>query len=201
MYRILSVMLLAAILAGCLSDRSTAPSESSLESPDVATNHDIMYAFSPDEGRTWRKSTGESYALPIVASTAELAWAVPQNHELINQTTMTVDARGRPLIATYWRPEGSDVPQLQLVWRDTTRWRVSQVGTRTEAFRLSDGLGHAVFVICDGGKLFVEILNGGDVAGDFAFAPALRRVAGASMSADSCLKAYVGRERGSENVH
>ena len=109
------------------------------ESPDVATNHDVLYAFSPDEGRTWQTSAGATYGLPIVARTAEVAWTVPQGHELINQTTMTVDARGRPLIATYWRPEGSDVPQLQLVWRDSARWRVSQVGERTEAFRLSGG--------------------------------------------------------------
>lgn len=109
------------------------------ESPDVATNHDILYAVSRDEGSTWTKTSGESYALPIVARTAEVAWAVPQGHELINQTTMTVSASGRPLIATYWRPDGSDVPQLQLVWRDAARWRVSQVGTRTEPFRLSGG--------------------------------------------------------------
>lgn len=109
------------------------------ETPDVATNHDVLYAYSPDEGRTWTKTNGDKYVLPITAASAEVAWAVPQGRELINQTTMTVDSRGRPLIATYWRPEGSDVPQLQLVWRDSARWRVSQVGTRTLAFRLSGG--------------------------------------------------------------
>jgi hypothetical protein len=109
------------------------------ESPDVATNHDVMYAFSPDEGRTWRTSTGAPLALPITAATAEVAWRVPQGSELINQTSSAVDAAGRPLIATYWRPAGTDVPQLQLVWHDGAGWRASQVGRRTQAFRLSGG--------------------------------------------------------------
>ena len=64
------------------------------ESPDVATNHDVMYAYSPDEGRSWRTSAGAPYTLPITAATADVAWAVPQGSELINQTSMTVDAGG-----------------------------------------------------------------------------------------------------------
>ena len=109
------------------------------ESPDVATNHDVMYAVSRDEGRTWRTSTGQRYALPITARTAEVAWPVPQRRELINQTSMAVDGAGHPMIATYWRAEGSEVPQFQLVWHDGVQWHASQVGTRTQAFRLSGG--------------------------------------------------------------
>jgi hypothetical protein len=109
------------------------------ESPDVASNHDVMYAFSPDEGASWRTSAGARYALPITARSAEVAWRVPQGSELINQTSMTVDRAGRPLIATYWRASGEDVPQLRLVWNDGTRWHASQVGARTRAFRLSGG--------------------------------------------------------------
>jgi hypothetical protein len=106
---------------------------------DVATNHDISYAYSPDQGRTWQKSTGEKYQLPITIENAEVAWVVPTNSELINQTSMTVDARNRPVIATYWRPQGTEVPQYQLVWHDGRKWRQSQVGQRKTAFRLSGG--------------------------------------------------------------
>lgn len=109
------------------------------ESPDVASNHDVMYASSPDEGRSWRTSSGARYALPITASTAEIAWRVPQGSELINQTSMMVDDDGLPVIATYWRASGSDVPQLRLVWHDGTRWRMSEVGQRREPFRLRGG--------------------------------------------------------------
>jgi hypothetical protein len=109
------------------------------ESPDVATNHDVMYAHSPDQGRTWRTSSGAPYTLPITARTAEIAWQVPQGSELINQTSMAVDDGGHPLIATYWRSVGAEVPQFQLVWHDGARWRASQVGARTQPFRLSGG--------------------------------------------------------------
>jgi hypothetical protein len=109
------------------------------ESPDVASNHDVCYAYSPDGGKTWRKSTGQKYTLPITAASAEVACPVPQNSELINQTSMTVDTNNRPLIATYWRAPGSEVPQYRLVWHDGKRWRTSQVGNRTTAFRLSGG--------------------------------------------------------------
>jgi len=109
------------------------------ETPDVATNHDLLYAYSPDEGRSWQRSTGELYQLPIVAGNAEVAWEVPQGSELINQTSMTVDAEGRPVVATYWRDEGEEIPQFRLVWRDSDGWRMSQVGERTEAFQLSGG--------------------------------------------------------------
>lgn len=109
------------------------------ETPDVATNHDICYAASDDEGKTWHNSSGQKYALPITAATAEIAWPVPPNSELINQTSMTVDQSGRPLIATYWRDPNSLVPQFRLVWHDGKGWRQSPVGRRTQPFRLSGG--------------------------------------------------------------
>ncbi len=105
----------------------------------VETNHDLCYARSEDGGETWTRSNGEVYELPITADTAEYATRIPQNHELINQTTMATDSQGRPYIATYWRPEGTEVPQLHMVFHDGTEWHVTQVGERTEAFTLSGG--------------------------------------------------------------
>lgn len=109
------------------------------ESGDVATNHDLCYARSADGGRTWTNSAGQPYQLPITAKTAEYAVRIPQRHELINQTSMTADAQGRPYIATYWRPEGTDVPQYFVVYHDGTAWRTSQVGKMTTPFRLGGG--------------------------------------------------------------
>lgn len=109
------------------------------ETPDVASNHDVLYARSRDGGRSWERSTGERYSLPILAADSEVAWPVPQGSELINQTSMAVDSWGRPSVATYWRAEGEEVPQFRLVWRDTDGWRMNTIGERTLAFQLSGG--------------------------------------------------------------
>ena len=105
----------------------------------VETNHDMCYARSRDGGKTWEKSDGTQYKLPITIETAEVAYAIPQNSELINQTSMTADSRGNPYIATYWRDGGSEVPQYRLVWNDGNEWKMSQVGNRTFPFSLSGG--------------------------------------------------------------
>jgi hypothetical protein len=67
------------------------------ESPDVASNHDMCYARSADGGKTWARTNGEKYSLPITAATAEYAARIPQKSELINQTSMFADEEGKPI--------------------------------------------------------------------------------------------------------
>jgi hypothetical protein len=105
----------------------------------VETNHDMGYAKSTDEGRTWRKSNGENYRLPITAASAEYAARIPQGHELINTTSMCADDEGRPYIAAYWRPQGTEVPQYHLIHHDGSTWHVSRIGERRMPFSLSGG--------------------------------------------------------------
>ena len=105
----------------------------------VETNHDLCYARSDDGGKTWRRSDGSPYDLPITLATAETAWEIPHNSELINQTSMTADADGHPFIATYWRDQDSKVPQYRLVWHDGKKWNMSVVGERKTPFSLSGG--------------------------------------------------------------
>ncbi len=105
----------------------------------VETNHDLCYARSSDDGKTWQRTDGSSYSLPIRLSNAEYACHIPQGSELINQTSMTTDAQGHPFIATYWRDADSDVPQYRLVWHDGHQWHTSQVSHRTTPFSLSGG--------------------------------------------------------------
>jgi hypothetical protein len=109
------------------------------ESPDVASNHDMGYARSTDGGRTWSKSTGEKYILPINASTAEYACRIPQKSELINQTSMFADASGRVYIATYWREAGDSVPQYHIIYKQGSQWKSQSLGFRKTAFSLSGG--------------------------------------------------------------
>lgn len=109
------------------------------EEPDVATNHDLCYARSRDGGKTWERSTGEKYKLPIRASNAEYAIKVPQQSELINQTSMSSTPGGKPIIATYWRKPGTTVPQFFVVWHDRKNWKHEQVSQRTTPFSLKGG--------------------------------------------------------------
>ena len=108
--------------------------------PDVASNHDICYARSADAGVTWEKSTGEKYQLPITAATAEYACKIPPNSELINQTSICTDADGYPVIASYWRDEGSFVPQYHILYKKNNQWQVQNLLFRKTAFSLS-GMG------------------------------------------------------------
>lgn len=105
----------------------------------VETNHDLCYARSKDGGKTWEKSTGEKYRLPINASNAEYAWNIPQNSELINQTSMSADKDGNPYIATYWRDQDCEIPQYRLVWHNGNEWKQQQVSDRKTPFSLSGG--------------------------------------------------------------
>jgi hypothetical protein len=107
------------------------------ESPDVASNHDLCYAKSTDGGLTWLKSTGEKYTLPITATNAEYALKIPQKSELINQTSMFADAKGKVFIAGYWRDANETVPQYHLVFKTDGSWKVSNLNFRKTAFSLS----------------------------------------------------------------
>lgn len=105
----------------------------------VETNHDLCYARSHDGGVSWERSDGTPYALPITASTAERVWEIPQNSELINQTSMTADPDGNPMIATYWRDAGDTVPRFRLVSFSQGKWSIETVGKRSTPFSLSGG--------------------------------------------------------------
>lgn len=107
------------------------------ETPDVASNHDLCYAKSKDGGLTWEKSTDEKYTLPITASSAEYVCTIPPNSELINQTSMSADQDGNPVIASYWKTKGSAAPQYHLVYKKKAKWKVQDLGFRTAPFSLS----------------------------------------------------------------
>ncbi|OLY90667.1 BNR repeat-containing protein [Cnuella takakiae] len=107
------------------------------ESPDVASNHDLCYARSTDGGISWERSDGQAYRLPITAASAEYAWRIPQQSELINQTSMFADEKGQPYIATYWRDSTSSVPQYRMVFSREGVWQMQNLGFRALPFSLS----------------------------------------------------------------
>lgn len=125
----------------------------------METNHDICYARSFDNGVTWYKTSGERYELPIKLSNAEYACRLPQNCELINQTSMSADAGGNPYIATYWREPDSDVPQYRIVWNDGKMWHQRQITDRQTPFTLKGGGTKMIpiarpRIVVEGGEVF-----------------------------------------------
>ena len=106
------------------------------ESPQVESNHDMCYARSNDGGKTWENSKAEKYTLPITAKTAEYAAKIPQNSELINQTSMTADENGNPYIATYYRQQNSTVPQYHVIYLKDGKWNDLDLGFRKTPFSL-----------------------------------------------------------------
>jgi hypothetical protein len=107
------------------------------ESWDVSTNHDLCYARSKDGGITWEKSNGEKYTLPITVASAEIAWKIPQKSSLINQTSMTTDAKGNPYIASYWSE--NTIPQFQIVYLENGIWKKTNTAFRNTSFYLGGG--------------------------------------------------------------
>jgi len=70
------------------------------ETSNAATNHDLLYAYSDDHGRTWKNNAGtniaKSGASSITRDSAGIkVWSIGQNRGLINQEHMAIDATGR----------------------------------------------------------------------------------------------------------
>jgi len=127
---------------------------------DVRTNAHMYYAYSEDEGVTWRrKSNGSAYTLPITPRTtgndaAEKVWDIPEDSNLMNQTNMTADKDGNPYILTYF---GRPTMQYRVIYHDGTEWKISQVSNRTtndDAVRNPNG---TVPFLSGGGTMRVPI--------------------------------------------
>jgi hypothetical protein len=70
------------------------------ETPDASTNHDLLYIYSDDHGRTWKNNIGATVATTGSSfvsknSSGINVWPIGQNRGLINQEHMAVDVTGR----------------------------------------------------------------------------------------------------------
>ena len=109
------------------------------ETGNVATNHDVCYAQSKDNGKSWRTSSGRVYDLPINMKNAEYVRKIPQNSNLINTTSITADASGNPLIATYFKSEQDHATQFKVLYKQDGEWTISAVSNRKSDFVLGGG--------------------------------------------------------------
>ncbi|MBR1825349.1 MAG: BNR-4 repeat-containing protein [Alphaproteobacteria bacterium] len=109
------------------------------ENNNVTSNHDICYMRSTDESCTqFVNIEAQRMILPQTPDNAAPIYAIPQGSGLINQTSMTVDEKNNPYIATFWQYNG--VLQYMLLFAENGRWKAADTGIRRSG-EIIDGRG------------------------------------------------------------
>jgi hypothetical protein len=108
------------------------------DTPNAATNHDLCFARSKDQGAAWQHSDGHPQQLPITLENAEVIDPIPTGSNLINQCSSAVDAQGNCHLAEYFNDD-DQIPQYFDEWFDGSHWHKSQVSQRTLKFSFSGG--------------------------------------------------------------
>ena len=111
--------------------------------PGYQTNHRYVYLRSPDGGTSWQRSDGSTITLPVVEAAwfldlgadhvPEIVKDLPEGHSLMNQSGMTTDSAGRPIIANWWADEastGDHTRQYHIFFHDGTNWHQRAVSAR-----------------------------------------------------------------------
>lgn len=113
------------------------------ETPDLATNHDLSYAFSDDQGRTWKNqvgqviarltpSQGETPSSITVESPGIRFTEIPFGWGQMNQLSQFVDSRGRLHVMSWRQPPEAKEPSQDLnTWRYVHQWLDGQQNWRS----------------------------------------------------------------------
>lgn len=120
------------------------------DTPDSSTCHDLCYAYSDDQGETWRNNDGQQIAHTgtqfITADSPGLTvWKIPPGTQYINGGSMTVDSSGRVHVLV--RGEDGSPAYFQ---RDptTAKWTRSN---STATGLLVPGLADDLFLVSEAG--------------------------------------------------
>jgi len=99
------------------------------ETPDLKSNHDLLYAYSDDRGRTWQNNAGQTIARsgqsPIrVDSPGIVVAPIAFGWGMMNQLTQDVDGQGRVHVMLWHNPPDAPGPNHDLnAWRYFHYWR------------------------------------------------------------------------------
>ncbi len=112
-------------------------------SSSLQTNHRYVYLRSPDEGLTWQRADGSPISLPAVNDASflnlgphhvpEIVEDIPQGYSLINQSGLTTDSAGRPVIANWWAADAATddhTRQYHIFFHDGDAWQRRTVSAR-----------------------------------------------------------------------
>lgn len=103
--------------------------ESPKDAPfDLRTNHDQMYAYSEDHGRTWKNNAGQPIEAPMAIDTPGVViWPTKFLWGQMNTNTQTFDPRGRPHFISWHLPADAEKGTKDLnQWRYHHYWRDEQ---------------------------------------------------------------------------
>lgn len=120
-------------------------------------NVDICYAYSDNEGVTWKKTDGTSYTLPISRAAGEVIFSIAAG-PILNNGGLEVDASGYPHAAMQIM-DGSNNYQLNHIYFDGSAWHKDQLTT----YSSSTGRRPSVATFSDG-RVWI-IFNSGAASG------------------------------------
>lgn len=109
------------------------------ETPDVASNHDLLYARSADGGETWTNADGRRLMPPFDATAEAYVARIPTHSTLMNPPLVVADERGRPLLADYWAEPGAPFPTYHVLRHDHGIWRRYDLPGNATPFTLAGG--------------------------------------------------------------
>lgn len=120
-----------------------------------APNHDVGYAYSDDNGRTWKNNggttiatTGSSQLIKITSPSLTVGTGIPIGRALMNSESMAIDNQGRPHVIVTYVPSSVEPNVIKNswdfwvkrnnyarafhYWRDSSgSWHNSEIGSGT----------------------------------------------------------------------
>lgn len=146
------------------------------ETPDASSNHDLLYAYSDDVGRTWKNQGGATIAVAgssfiSINSPGIIGWSIPQKRNYINNSAMTVDAQGRVHVVAWHLPDAapdqtfttslSSASRFIHYWRGTNGvWRKNETNLTGSRAKLSaDADGRLFLVYGDATNIRIAAAN------------------------------------------
>jgi hypothetical protein len=126
-------------LAGVFRYNSDSPAGQS----GYQTNHRYVYLRSPDGGTSWQRSDGSPISVPVVENAAfqnlgpnhvpEIVKDLAEGHSIMNESGMTTDSAGRPIIANWWADQaasGNHTRQYHIFFHNGSAWQQRTVSAR-----------------------------------------------------------------------
>jgi hypothetical protein len=126
-------------MAGVFRYNSDSPAGQS----GYQTNHRYVYLRSPDGGTTWQRSDGSPVKVPVVEDASfknlgaghvpEIVKDLAEGHSIMNESGMTTDRSGRPIIANWWADQaaaGNHTRQYHIFFHDGAAWQQRTVSAR-----------------------------------------------------------------------